>query len=125
MGIHLGEAPYPPKEALRSYEQATRINPDDAEAHVEIGYYYDVLADTPQQAVPAFRRAIALGAGKTAYLGLARSLAELGDDKSALGVLEDCPYQGDPDMHKLKNEIREGQWTRIPDEGGRPTTDSR
>jgi tetratricopeptide (TPR) repeat protein len=110
-GITEGTAPYPPDEVLRSYEEARRIDPSCAEAHEEIGYYYDVLGDDPHRAVPAFRSAISLGAGKTAFIGLARCLAEIGDVSTALAVLEGCIYQDDSDVRKIREEIMTGQWT--------------
>jgi tetratricopeptide (TPR) repeat protein len=110
VGLTTGAAPFPPEEVLRSYKEATRIDPEWAEAYEEIGYYYDVVADDPQQAVPAFRKAIALWAGLTAYLGLARALAELGEVQAALQVLDDCPDREDPHLRELREEILERQW---------------
>jgi tetratricopeptide (TPR) repeat protein len=108
-------APYPPDEVLRCYEKAASLDAECAEAQEEIGYYYDVLVDDPQRAVVAFRAAIRLGAGKTAFIGLARSLAEIGDASAALAVLEECTDQHDPDVRKIREEILSGEWTPIED----------
>ena len=95
-------APYPPDEVLRCYEKAASLDASCAEAQEEIGYYYDVLVDDPKRAVVAFRAAIRLGAGKTAFIGLARSLAEVGDANAALAALEESTDQDDPDVRKSR-----------------------
>jgi hypothetical protein len=74
---------------------------------------YDVLVDDPQRAVVAFRKAIRLGAGTTAFIGLGRSLAEIGDASAAPAVLEETTDQEDPDVRKIREEILSGEWTPI------------
>lgn len=96
------------QEILRSYEQAVKIDPQYAEAHESIGYYYDEFTDELERAAAAFQEAIRLGAGKTAYLGLAQVLVELGDDQRALAALDQCPGGKDPDVEELRRQIAAG-----------------
>ncbi len=112
-GLTEESPPYPPDEVLRCHEKAASLDANCAEAQEEIGYYYDVLVDDPQRAVVAFRKAIRLGAGTTAFIGLARSLAEIGDASAALAVLEETTEQDDPDVRKIRDEILSGEWTPI------------
>ena len=39
-------------------ERATQLNPDNAEAWMELGHFLDAVADQPQLAVSAFERAL-------------------------------------------------------------------
>jgi tetratricopeptide (TPR) repeat protein len=39
-------------------EQATQLNPDNAEAWMELGHFLDAVADQPQLAVSAFERSL-------------------------------------------------------------------
>ena len=39
-------------------EQATQLNPDNADAWMELGHFLDAVADQPQLAVSAFERAL-------------------------------------------------------------------
>ncbi len=112
-GLTEESAPCPRDQVLQCYEKAVSLDADCAEAQEEIGYYYDALADDPQLAVVAFRAAIRLGAGKTAFIGLARSLAEIGDTSAALAALGESADQDDPDVRKIREEILSGEWTPI------------
>ena len=107
-------APDPPDKILRCYEKAASLDATCAEAHEEIGCYYDAIEDDPQRAVVAFKRAISLYAGKTAYIGLARCLAETGNASAALAVLEESTDQDDPDVRKIREEILGGEWQWPP-----------
>ena len=68
---------YPLEEALRSYQRASRLAPDDPEPQIEMGHYLDAIADDPGGAVPHFRAAIELGGGEAATKGLADAVAQL------------------------------------------------
>lgn len=68
---------YPLEEALRSYQEACRLEPSSPEPHVEIGHYLDAIADDPAQAVPHFRKAVELGGGRAAAKGLADAFSQL------------------------------------------------
>jgi tetratricopeptide (TPR) repeat protein len=68
------------EEAFACYQEALELDPDSAVAHEEIGHFLDDVADEPGEAVPFFRRAIALGAGPSAEEGLRDVLSQLGGE---------------------------------------------
>ena len=65
------------EEAFACYQEALEIDPGSAEAHEEIGHFLDDVAEEPGEAVPFFRKAIALGAGPSAHEGLREVLSQL------------------------------------------------
>ncbi len=101
-------------DALTAYQKALELDPSCAEAYEKIGYYWDVHGDDFERAEAAFRRAIELGAGATSYAGLARVLAERGNDSPAiLSFLDQCPCAAAPEVQKLRAEIANGEWAPI------------
>jgi hypothetical protein len=73
------EEDLPLEEALHSYEAAIRCEPSNPEGYEELAYYLDKIEDKPREAEPYFRKAIALGAGKSAQDGLAQVLEQLNE----------------------------------------------
>lgn len=69
---------YSLEDALESYRTALRLDPNNAEAYESLGHYFDAVAENPKEAEPYFRKAIALGGGKSAHDGLAQVLEQLG-----------------------------------------------
>jgi tetratricopeptide (TPR) repeat protein len=65
------------EEAFACYREALDLDPNSALAHEEIGHFLDDVADQPEEALPFFRRAIALGAGPSAEDGLREALSQL------------------------------------------------
>lgn len=65
-------------EAFACYQEALELDPNSASAHEEIGHFLDDVADEPGEALPFFRKAIELGAGKSAHEGLRDVLSQLG-----------------------------------------------
>jgi tetratricopeptide (TPR) repeat protein len=70
------------EEALSCYQEAVELDPDSAIAHEELAHFLDDVADEPAEAVRFFRKAIELGAGKTAEEGLLAAEAQLADDEA-------------------------------------------
>ena len=68
------------EEAFACYREALELNPESALANEEIGHFLDDVADDPIEAVPFFRKAIALGAGASAEEGLRDVLSQLGGE---------------------------------------------
>ncbi|HEX9981768.1 MAG TPA: tetratricopeptide repeat protein [Thermoanaerobaculia bacterium] len=66
-------------EAEASYRQALELDPNSAEAYESLGHFTLDMNDDPLAAAEYFRRAIALGAGKSAKEGLKEAEAELAD----------------------------------------------
>ncbi|HEX7154715.1 MAG TPA: hypothetical protein VF618_24730 [Thermoanaerobaculia bacterium] len=65
-------------EAEASYRQALELEPNSAEALESLGHFMLDMNDEPQTAADYFRRAIALGAGKSAREGLREAEDALG-----------------------------------------------
>ena len=65
------------EEAFACYEEAIELDPDSAAANEEIGHFLDGVADDPAEAIPFFRKAIALGAGESARDGLREALLQV------------------------------------------------
>lgn len=93
---------------------AVRIDPDYAQAHNSLGYWYDIAADFPL-AKYHFERAIALGAGDIARVGLARVLAQMGFDDDAFATLDACDNPAGESATELRREIAEGDWVPYPE----------
>ncbi len=94
-------------DALTAYQKALELDPSCAEAYEKIGYYWDVHGDDFERAEAAFRRAIELGAGATSYAGLARVLAERGNDSPAiLSFLDQCPCARHPKCKNSEQRLR-------------------
>ncbi|MEX2141574.1 MAG: tetratricopeptide repeat protein [Pirellulales bacterium] len=93
------------------YERAIECDPGFVEAHVALGYTLDVYYDDFPAAESAFRKAIALGGGEEAYVGLARVLAQQGRSRSALRLLHRLQSRKHSTPVQLMiREIEEGQW---------------
>ena len=65
------------EEAFACYEEAIELDPHSAVANEEIGHFLDGVADDPAEAIPFFRKAIALGAGESARDGLREALLQV------------------------------------------------
>jgi tetratricopeptide (TPR) repeat protein len=101
------------EDALTSYEKAAGLDPSFSEAHESIGYFCDCVIEDLPRAELAFRKAIQMGAGVASYTGLARVLAELGEDRDPiLRLLDDCPQAHSIEISEIRAEIREGLWSR-------------
>ena len=95
----------------RSYERAIECDAGFVEAYVELGYTLDVYYDDFPGAESAFRKAIALGGGEGAYVGLARVLAQQGRRRSALRLLYRVEARsGSALVQSMIREIEDGQW---------------
>jgi len=112
------EANYELVDALFSYEQALKADPELSEAYQEIGYYYDVYFEDLNLSEIAFRKAIAFGAGSDSYFGLARVLAEQNRRQEALQILDpqSCPFQNEIEIQIIRDEIVSGVWSRSEDD---------
>jgi tetratricopeptide (TPR) repeat protein len=65
------------EEAFACLEEALELDPASAAAHEEIAHFLDDVADEPGEAVAFFKKAIELGAGASAELGLKEALGQL------------------------------------------------
>jgi len=102
---------YDLSDALSSYTKAIEIDPNFAEAYESIGYYYDVIDDDPEKAVKAFERAVELGAGIDSYVGLARVMAELKNDKKSIqAFLNNSPFREAQKVKTIWKEIASGMY---------------
>ena len=106
------ECPYDLKDALASYTRAAQSDPECFEAYESIGYYHDTFTDDLGAAETAFRQAISLGSGLQSHLGLARVLAQRGNEADAIQTLDCCPAPEDEDVASLREEIENGVWSR-------------
>lgn len=106
------DIPYEISEALRSYQEAIRVDPGCAEAYESLGYYLDVHTQEYEKAEEAFRKALDLEQRIDTYVGLARVLAELGRDKNdILAFLDASPFgSGSIAIAEIRAEIVEGTW---------------
>ena len=68
---------YTLEEAEISYQKAIEINPINEEAYESLGHFYDCVLDDPRKAIEYFQRAIELGAGESAQLGLKQAKSQL------------------------------------------------
>ncbi|QEH38191.1 hypothetical protein OJF2_67890 [Aquisphaera giovannonii] len=101
---------FDPRLPLECYETAIALDDRCADAHNEIGYLCDVYLDDFERAEAEFRRAIELGLDHTAYMGLARVLAQTGRAAEALALLDSCPHGDNPEVVRLRGEISDGDW---------------
>lgn len=103
------------KKSIGYNEKAIQVDRNCAEAYESLGHIYDVRYDYFEKAIGYFRKAIELGAGVTAYAGLARSLAQSGKRDEALqGLsLKRCPFANHPMICKLTEELLDGAWDPI------------
>ena len=113
------------EDSLASFEKAAALDPSDASAFEEIGYFHDVHTHDYPRAEQAFRRAVELGAGSRSYEGLSRVLAELGRREEALSALRKFPVkdsledlEGEARRDELEKEIAAGLWD--PDSKSEP-----
>jgi Tfp pilus assembly protein PilF len=87
--IQLGpdDPTYSLNDALSSYQAALKYEPDNAEALESIGCFLDAVNNSPAEAAPYLRKAVALGGGPSAQEALAQVLEQLaqpsGQDGSA------------------------------------------
>jgi tetratricopeptide (TPR) repeat protein len=101
---------YELSDAFNSYTKAIEIDPNCAEAYESIGYYHDVIDDDPEKAKGAFERAIELGAGVDSYVGLARVMAELKNDKKSIQTfLNNSPFAETQKVKAIWAEIASGK----------------
>lgn len=96
------------------YLNAVRVDPDYGQAHNSLGYWCDIAADFPL-ARHHFERAIELGVGDVARIGLARVLAQMGLDDDAFRMLDSCDNSADESVSELRREIADGLWGRYPE----------
>ena len=111
-----GSDSFNPNVVLEFYRRASLLDEENPEPLIEMGYLYDVYFDAFEEAERAFRKAIALGADHSAYVGLARVLAETGRTDEAYAVLnaDRCPFSGHSDVADIKQEIGDGMWDPTP-----------
>ena len=106
-----GGSSYTLRDALGAYENAVELDPHYSQAWESIGYYCDVHDQNFERAEFAFRRAVELGAGATAYVGVARVLAERNHQMTdILRFLDTCPYSDDDRVQEMRSEIESGMW---------------
>lgn len=102
---------YTLSDAVGCYERAASIDPSCAEAFESLGFFHDVVTNSLKKAESAFRTAIALGGGPDAYAGLARVLAERGDDTGEiLAFLDGCVHAAAPKVLEMRAEVERGSW---------------
>lgn len=103
---------YTLEDSKASYLKAIAINPDFAQGHESLGYYYDVIEEDYHSSVLHFRKALALEKRLNCYIGLARVLAQTGHKQEALLLLspESCPHAEDMDVQIMRQEIEAGMW---------------
>ena len=102
---------YEPSDALSSYSKAIEIDPNCAKAYESIGYYYDAIDDDPEKAIGPFERAVELGAGVNSYVGLARVMAELKNDKKSIqAFLNNSPFRETQEVKDIWAEIASGMY---------------
>ncbi|MSR57315.1 MAG: hypothetical protein EXS05_06555 [Planctomycetaceae bacterium] len=102
---------YQSADALAAYQKAVAADPCCCEAYESLGYYYDVYTDDFERAENAFRTAIEFGAGPDSYAGLARVLAERGNEAvDILSFLDNCPYATTPEVLRIRSEIERRLW---------------
>lgn len=106
------ESGYDLEDALRSYAHAAQIGPALPEAWESIGYFHHVHTGDLLQAEVAFKRAVDLGAGPDAWIGLARVIAQrTGQAESALAMLDRSPYAQHERVQEIRAEISAGNWS--------------
>ena len=101
-------------KSLGFYEKAIEADPNWADALEELGHVYDIHHENFDRAIPCFRKAISLGAGWTAYAGLAKSLAQSGRRLEALEELSHtkCPFTDHALIQNVRDEINAGDWDK-------------
>jgi tetratricopeptide (TPR) repeat protein len=104
---------YTPEDYLRCFENAVACDPDNAEAHQELGYILDTHYDDYERAEVAFRKAIELGAEQESHCSLARVLAQVGKVDEAIEGLSEraCAFYDHPEVRLIRSEILAGDWT--------------
>lgn len=107
-------------DALRCYEHAIEAEPENSVGYVSKAYFLDAFLDDFEHAKVLFEKAIELGAGSDAYVGLARVLAQLGDEDRALEWLSPswCPFHEDENVADMRREVEEGTWSLEKPPGG-------
>ncbi|MCP3980386.1 MAG: hypothetical protein GY716_13875 [bacterium] len=73
------DAGYELDDALRSYQRAAELDPSSPQPWEEMGHFADAYDDDLLSAEGHFRKALSLGAGKSAKEGLDGVLAQLRD----------------------------------------------
>ena len=101
-----GDDLYELDDARKSYEQALVLDPDNAQALARLGHFYDAVAPDAALAEQFFLRAIAQGAGPSAFLSLAEAYLESGRAQDALALLapDQCPHLSDPEIVHLRDK---------------------
>jgi tetratricopeptide (TPR) repeat protein len=93
------------KEALDVLNDEVKMNPQSAEAQYEIGEVYR-KHDDPEQAMAAFRRALAIDPSFVqARLELAKVLREHDDKRQALTILEPARQSDNAAVHFLLAQL--------------------
>ena len=107
------ESPHVPPEALSSYERAIDIDPECAQAFEGIGHYYSIIKGDPTGAAKYLQRAIELGAGASAYVGLHEVLALVGREAEARQLLYRAPdfIRTDPTVAQLIRQLENALWS--------------
>lgn len=102
-------------DSIAYNEKAIQVDKSCAEAFESLGHIFDVHYDDYENAIGYFRKAIELGAGETAYAGLAKSLAQSGKRGKAMKelTLARCPFANHPMISKLKKDLLDGAWDPI------------
>jgi hypothetical protein len=100
--------------ALNCYLNAVRADPDYGPAHNSLGYWHDIAAEF-LLAKHHFERAIELGVGDVARVGLARVLAQMGCSDDASATLDSCDDPAGDSVVELRREIAEGVWVPYPE----------
>lgn len=105
-------------EILSCYERAVVLNPTLAEAYESIGYFYDTIENDVPSAEEPFEKAVELGGEADSHVGLARVRVQLGHDPDeVIAWLEESPYADAPEVVELIEEIRNGDWSPLDEDG--------
>ena len=109
-GIAMNRADRTAEEMQMCFERAIELDPGHGEAHEELGYVLDVYFDDFDRAAECFRRALSLGCGEESVYGLARVLAQSGQETEALHILDGTAQT--TEIVELRNEILSGIYRR-------------
>jgi tetratricopeptide (TPR) repeat protein len=119
LAVDLG-GEYTSDRALKVFEQIIKLGVDaetESDAWEEIGSIYD-CNEQYAKARDAFERAMDLHPSVYVYTGLARVLAQQGENDNAIALLESASFSGEDAelIDKMRSEIKDGDWTPIDDE---------
>ena len=103
--------------AREAYEISTRLSPQNAQSHYHLGELLARIPSTRAAAIASLRSAIAADRHfAAAYVALSRTLRGLGDDNSAMAVLEDGLHEIPNDPGLLAASAEYSLWRNLADE---------